>query len=301
VILIQTRWHVDDLAGRLLAEMESGGERWDVVSLPAEAESQDPLGRRIGELLWDDEYGYAQFLREQKKTQTPRNWSALFQQSPTPDTGDYFKAEWLRPYESVPDRTTLKIYGASDYAVTSNGGDYTVHVIVGVDPQWRIYLLDLWRGQTSSDEWIEQFCNLVEHWKPIGWAEEQGQIRAGVGPFLDRRMRERQTYVARKPFPTRGDKAIRAQSIRGRMALDGLYVPIRADWYPALRSELLIFPAGEHDDQVDALGLIGQVLDRMTAGQKPKVVEPMRGTNAMTMDEAWKLAVPEGRDLYARI
>jgi hypothetical protein len=80
-----------------------------------------------------------------------------------------------------------------------------------------MYVLDLWRAQTSADKWIETFCDLVRQWKPIGWAEEQGQIRAGVGPFLERRMRERQAYVARAQFPTRGDKAVRAQSIRGRM------------------------------------------------------------------------------------
>jgi predicted phage terminase large subunit-like protein len=125
-----------------------------------------------------------------------------------------------------------------------NGGDFTVHIVVGVDPEWRMYVLDLWRAQTSSADWVESFCDLVGRWKPIGWAEETGQIRAGIGPFLERRMRERQTYVARKQFPTRGDKAVRGQSIRGRMKLDGLYVPTQAHWYPALLSELLNFPPG---------------------------------------------------------
>ena len=55
--------------------------------------------------------------------------------------------------------------------------------------------------------------------------------------------------------------------MRGRMALDGLYVPVNASWYPAFRSELLSFPAGKHDDAVDAIGLIGQLLDRMMAGE----------------------------------
>ena len=92
-------------------------------------------------------------------------------------------------------------------------------------PDGRLWLLDLWRGQTASDQWIESFCDLVRQWRPIGWAEEQGQIKAGVGPFLERRMSERGAFVARRPFPTRGDKAVRAQSIRGRMALDGLALP----------------------------------------------------------------------------
>jgi hypothetical protein len=58
--------------------------------------------------------------------------------------------------------------------------------------------------------------------------KEQGQIRSGVGPFLARRMRERSAFVARQQFAARGDKAVRAQSMRGRMALDGLYVAARA-------------------------------------------------------------------------
>lgn len=107
----------------------------------------------------------------------------------------------------------------------------------------------------------------------MGWAEEQGQIKAGVGPFLQRRQRERNAYCARETFPTRGDRAVRAQSIRGRMASEGLYVPENASWYAAFRSELLSFPAGKHDDQVDALGLVGQLLDTMMAGPKPKAPE----------------------------
>jgi|SRR5271170_7067075 len=73
------------------------------------------------------------------------------------------------------------------------GRAYTVHIVVGVDPEWRIYVLDLWRKRVSSADWVEAFCDLVAEWKPIGWADEQGQINAGVGPFLQRRMRERKT------------------------------------------------------------------------------------------------------------
>jgi hypothetical protein len=111
----------------------------------------------------------------------------------------------------------MRIYGGSDYAVTADGGDYTVHLVVGLDPEGRMYLLDRWRKQSSSDEWIEAFCDLVLEWKPVGWAEEKGQISAGVGPALDKRQRERKAYCYRQQFPTKGDKAVRAQSIRGRM------------------------------------------------------------------------------------
>lgn len=274
-LLIQTRWHEDDLAGRALNH-----EKWHVISLPAIAEGDDPLGRKIGEPLWSDgDYGYGNQLLDLQKNTPARTWSALYQQRPAPEEGDYFKADWLKPYETVPARDTLRIYGGSDYAVTQNGGDYTVHAVVGIDPEGRMYLLDLWRKQASSDEWVEAFCDLVKAWKPIGWAEEQGQIRAGVGPYLDRRQRERKAYVFREAFPTRGDKAVRAQSIRGRMAQEGLYVPSKAAWFPDLRSELLSFPAGKHDDQVDALGLVGQLLDHMLAGDKPKPPDLAKNTS----------------------
>jgi predicted phage terminase large subunit-like protein len=175
------------------------------------------------------------------------------------------------------------------YAVTADGGDFTVHIVVGLDPEGRMYVLDLWRRQASSDAWIEAFCDLVKLWKPVTWAEEQGQIKAGVGPFLDRRQRERQAHVYRQAFPTRGDKAVRAQSIRGRMALEGLYVPSTASWVSAFRSELLGFPARKHDDQVDALGLIGQLLDTILPGQhrpKPKAKPPDSGYRTIDLVKA---------------
>jgi predicted phage terminase large subunit-like protein len=270
-VLIQTRWHEDDLAGRALNHSE-----WKVISLPAIAEENDALGRKPGEPLWDDDYGYGQQVIELQKNTPARTWSALYQQRPAPEDGDYFRAAWLKPYDKLPDIKTMRIYGGSDYAVTADGGDYTVHIVVGIDPNGEMYLLDLWRKQAATDEWIEAFCDLILKWKPLGWAEEQGQIRAGVGPYLDRRSRERRAYVVRDAFPTRGDKAVRAQSIRGRMGSLGLHVPFGASWYPAFRSELLSFPAGKHDDQVDALGLVGQLLDKMVKGIAARPVEKPR-------------------------
>jgi predicted phage terminase large subunit-like protein len=267
---ITTRWHEDDIAGRILPEAYAGesgwidgrdGNRWYVVCIPAEAErADDILGRKLGERIWPEWFDADHFTPFKRN---PRTWAALYQQRPAPEEGDYFKAEWLRPVETIPPREHLRIYGASDYAVTADGGDYTVHVVTGVDAEGRIYLLDLWRRQAAADAWVEAFCDLVLAWQPISWAEEQGQIRSGVGPFLEKRMRERSAFVARQQFAARGDKAVRAQSMRGRMALDGLYVPAGAPWLADFRAELLGFPAGRNDDQVDAIGLVGQLLDTM--------------------------------------
>lgn len=270
-VIMHTRWHEEDIAGRVLEQIKQGIIKAKVVTIPAIAVEDDALGRKPGEYLWDDPkgYNYASYLRSRQRESSPMMWSALYQQAPAPEDGDYFKAEWLKPYSAQPALDTLAVYGGSDYAVTSDGGDYTVHAVVGVDPDDNMYLLDLWRKQTASDEWIDAFCDLVKEWKPREWAEETGQIRSGVGPFIERQQRERKAWVYRREFPTRGDKAVRAQSIRGRMANRGLYVPQNAEWLPTLRSELLSFPAGKHDDIVDALGLVGQLLDHIMPGNAP--------------------------------
>jgi predicted phage terminase large subunit-like protein len=264
IILINHRMHEDDLTGMLLAQQAAGGDKWEVVELKPDMER--------GIALWPEKYPIEALRRIQRNT-TAEDWSALYLQNPTPEDGNYFKASWLRSYVTIPAKDTLAIYGASDYAVTADGGDYTVHGVIGVDPDGNMYVLDLWRKQAASDEWVEAFCDLVKEWKPRQWAEEQGQINAGVGPFLERRQYERQAWTYRQQFPSRADKAVRARSIQGRMALRGLYLPKNAPWLPQLRSELLAFPNGKYDDQVDMLGLIGQLLDTISLGEKPKPPE----------------------------
>jgi predicted phage terminase large subunit-like protein len=273
-ILIQTRWHEDDLAGRALNH-----QHWEVLSLPALAKADDQLGRAIDAPLWgDDDYGYGAQILALRDNTPPRVWSALYQQSPTPDEGDYFREEWLKPLDIIPAHTSLRIYGGSDYAVTADGGDHTVHVVVGIDHLNNMYLLDVWRRQTTTDVWVEAFCDLVQKYRPLEWAEELGQIKSGVGPFLEKRMRQRRLHVNRTPFPTRGDKAVRARSIQGRMALDGLFYPKNASWVPDWLAEILNFPASKHDDQVDAMGLVGQLLDIMVSGAAGKP-NPMKLPN----------------------
>lgn len=273
IVLIMTRWHEDDLGGRLLA-----AEGWRVLRLPMLAEdNDDPLGRNAGAPLWPEWFTAEQIAEAQAD---PRKWSALYQQRPAPDTGDYFNREWLRLGEPWPDVAKLRVYGASDYAVTKGGGDWTVHLVVGLAPDGRLYVLDLWRGQTDSAAWVETFCDLVRKWRPVEWAEEGGQIKAGVGPFLERRMRERGAHVARRQFAARHDKATRAQAIRGRMSLHGLFLPDEP-WAEILMHEMLSFPAGKHDDQVDALGLIGQLLDTMTP-RRPVQSAPARQWSALS-------------------
>ena len=259
IVLINHRMHEYDLCGLLLEHQAAGGDKWEVVRLPAIED---------GKALWPEAYPIETLERIRGNTQ-PRFWSCLYQQQPTPDEGTYFLKDWLKTYTEVPPLNTMHIYGASDYATTNAGGDYTVHVIIGVTPDGNLYLLDMYRGQSTPDVWVDVFCDLVKKWKPIEWAEETGQITSSVGPFLSKRILETKAFVYRRRFPTRGDKSVRAQSVRGAMAIKGLHIPVDVPWRADLERELLSFPAGVHDDCVDALGLWGQLYAHVTAGKVP--------------------------------
>src|SRR5260370_21045797 len=108
-------------------------------------------------------------------------------QRPAPESGDFFKAEWLKPYDKAPPLSSLRIFAGSDYAVTTKG-DYTAFVIVGVARDHSLWLLDVWRKQTTPDRWIDELFHLQRLWKPIAWGEERGQIAYSVGPLIERRM-----------------------------------------------------------------------------------------------------------------
>lgn len=262
-IVVMTRWHEDDLGGRIL---ERERDRWELIELPMEAMPGDPLGRKPGERLWAE--WFTDDMLAVAKMDT-RAWNALYQQQPASDDGDYFRREWLADYEAVP--PLLHVYGASDYAVTDGGGDYTEHGVFGLDPMGNVYVLDWWRGQTASDVWIEKLCDLIAKHKPLCWFGESGPIRKAIEPFLLRRMNERRTLCRLEWAASISDKPTRARSIQALASMGKLFWPRSAEWKADVQGQMLRFPAGKHDDAVDVLSLIGRSLEFV---KPPKVREP---------------------------
>jgi len=252
-IVIQTRWHESDLSGRIL---EREGDRWHILKLPMEAIADDPLGRPIGERLWPE-----WFTDDMVKTakMDVRAWNALYQQNPVPDDGEYFKRDMFNAYNQPPQG--MHIYGASDYAVTEGGGDYTEHGIFGLDFNGDLYVLDWWREQAASNVWIERQCDLIAQWKPLIWFGEAGPIRKAIEPFLKRRMIERQTPCRLEWLPSIADKVVRARSFQARASMGNVFIPDHSQWLPDLMSQLMRFPAGKYDDGVDVCSLIGRGLE----------------------------------------
>lgn len=200
-------------------------------------------------------------------------WAQMLMQ-PRASEQAYFKRDWFKWYDKPPPRERMRMYGASDYAVTANDGDYTVHMVVGIDPDDDIYVLDMWRSQAESHVWVDEFLNMASRHKPLMWAEENGQIIKSLGPFIDRRARERRVYVMREQFTSAADKSARARAIQARAAMGKVHLPHQAPWLDDFLMEALSFPLGKHDDQVDAFGLIGRMLDTMVSGRAPKPTAP---------------------------
>lgn len=288
IILIQTRWHDMDLAGAMLEEMRAGGDQWKVVDLPAILPNGKPL--------WGERFDL-QRLERIKRAVGPREWSALYMQKPQPDEGSYFKREWFRfwtakptaerPADALPKR--LAVYGTSDYAVTADGGDFTVHRIWGICPEGNIYRLDGWRGQTAANEWVESKIDLMAKWKPFAWFGEQGVIQKAVEPMLRRRMMERKTFCRLEWVPSLTDKPTRARGFQARAAMRTVWLEPGADL-----SEFLTFPTGKHDDEVDVAGMIGRALDEahpaIRAHAKPPTTRPDAWEpKAVDEDTDWKV------------
>ena len=273
VVIIQTRWHEDDIAGRILPENwqgESGdivcrdGNTWRVLSLQAECTtSTDPLGRTPGQMLWPEWFDarhWDQFRRNR------RTWSSLYQQIPAPAEGILFRSDDMATYDRAPDG--LRIIGGSDYAVTPDDGDWTEHGVAGIAPDGSVYLLDWWRGRVGPEQWIERKIDMMARWSPLAWFGEAGPIRRATEAALRRRMTERDVKCRLEWLPSINDKPTRAQSIIATAGMGRLFWP-RAAWVPELQRQCLVVPAGQPDDGVDTLSILGRGADSLGRALKP--------------------------------
>jgi predicted phage terminase large subunit-like protein len=285
VTLVQTRWHEDDLVGRLTDPLNSyydaaEAAQWTVIDLPALAFDDgvsDPLGRQPGEALWPERFPVS-FLKQQQRLDA-RGFQALYQGRPSSSSGNFFMQDWLHTYKPDELPKNLRIYAASDHALSANQNrDKTALIPVGVDEHDNIYVLpDVFWKHAPADVATEAMLNIMRARKPVYWWAERGHITKSIGPFLRKRMQEEQVYCAIIEVTPIADKQSRAQSIQGRMAMGKVFFPAYAPWWPEARDQLLKFPNAAHDDFVDALAYIGMGLVQQltavhaapTSGAKP--------------------------------
>lgn len=299
-VVIQTRWHEDDLAGRILPENykgESGkilcrdGLVWEVINLPAESyRDDDPLGREAGDMLWPEYFTEDDWLPHRSDQ---RVWNALFQQRPTGDEGTEFKHEYfqggmLDGVEYPPTMFSvgsqpkhLNIYMTSDHARReSSRSDYNVFRIWGVDSNGEIWLLDsvrrkgdlldamgtvtiLGKTQIADSPTNRGALALIKKWRPRKWFPEADPSWQTSDRMIRTYLRDfgLWTSIEEKSTRIRGSvgKVEKARPYIKMCEEGKVHLPENEIGYDAI-DEYIAFPAGKHDDQVDADAMMGRVI-----------------------------------------
>jgi len=302
VLIIQTWWHDDDLAGRLQSLMKNVDgadadfvDQFEVVKYPAIAEADEYLNlqteqieydlpnpdlalyerlRAKGEALHPARYDLIKLLRIKAQNRGGRWWSALYQQNPVPDDGGYFERSQFRPSPSIPRKLDAYVYIAFDFAISEKKqNDYTVGTVGMQDADDMLHIVDQVRFK-SGDAFhiVEAILNLASKWHnpSLVLGFEDGQIYRSIEALLKKRMRERSFYPPITVLKPITDKMARARVLQGRMQQGTVYFDARAPWYEQMKLEMLRFPAGVHDDQVDSLAWLAQLVVGRQPPAKPK-------------------------------
>ncbi|WP_158211992.1 MULTISPECIES: terminase large subunit domain-containing protein [unclassified Acidovorax] len=306
-----TWWHDDDLAGRLQTAMATDDEadQFELVKYPAVAEADEYLSlstdlieydvpslvpgadgvyastesgekfrplRAKGEPLHPERYDLVK-LNRIKKTIPARFWAALYQQNPVPDDGAYFTKENFRRGQP-PQLRNSNIFVAFDFAISEKKqNDYTVGVVGLQDYDDVLHVVDMVRFKSGDGMFIvESILNLCQKWYSphLQLGFEDGQIFRAIETLLKKRMRERRFYPSSVLLKPITDKMARARPLQGRMQQGMVSFSDSAEWYEGARAEMLRFPAGVHDDQVDALAWMATMAVNKEPPRRPKTKEP---------------------------
>lgn len=249
IILIMTRWHEDDLAGRLLKRMgEEGGDQWRVVSFPEVCEDPTEVRRKVGEVLWPSQYSQANAALT-KIAVGSRDWEALFQQRPSNPKGNIIQSAWFQRFVEQPDeeKVILKVLSLDSAFKTKEENDFSA--------------LQLWWATATGFYLIWsikrklEFPELKQLVKDSYLAELPDWVLVedkASGQSLIQEL-QRGTNIPIYPWKVDTDKVSRVHAVTPLMEAGRVYLPESASWVQDYLEECTAFKANaEHDDQVDA-------------------------------------------------
>jgi len=265
IVIVMTRWHEDDLAGRLLQSKD-----WDSLIFPAIATEPDELGRKVGDALWEERYSISEL--QKKKQAIGQYWFAgLYQQEPTPSEGGLFKRDDLQYFDYrngavIQNRKLIAqvndIMFACDLAIsTSEKADYTVVAIFASDVRKNLYLIDLYRDKIVPTRHKEIIEKLNRQYNPVLIGVESVQYQASLFYQLSELGLPVTKLVPRK------DKLSRALPLSALVENEKLYINKQIAAITDLEKELVNFPNGKHDDIVDALAYALEMMNKKSSMQ----------------------------------
>ncbi len=263
VLLVMTRWHEDDLVGRILNSR--GAADWEVLRLPALAEEDDPLGRPEGDALWEDRFPIEELPSVEKDQISARGFAALYQQRPTPETGGLIKREWLEGrYTRLPELTRV-IQTVDSAFKTGVRNDYSVIATWATDHRY-FYLVDIWRHRVEYPDLKIAILQQAAKHNPDGiYIEDEG---SGQSLIQELKGERGLTIIGRR---AKVGKEVRVEIVSPQLKAGKVLLPDLAPFLDDWIEEHVAFPHGGHDDQVDTTALALMEL-RPHAGPRVRVL-----------------------------
>lgn len=275
IIIIMTRWHQDDLVGRVLEREALGGEPWYRITFPAIAEKNDRF-RDIGDPLWPEKYD-TEALKALRHDVGERVWFSLFQQTPIAGETQIFKPEWMKREFSkdMLESKALNRFITIDVADTDReGADYIGVAVIDWDGDNNWFLVFVKRYRLNILGLVDLVFNLWNEWKPQKIGVEKKSFEDQLKPLLDEQTDERQCFPVVVELEHRGRRkeARIIGALQGRFEKGKIWLKKDAkDDTDALKRELFDFPKGKYDDLADALAYIEQIGTRPFSTHKQEV------------------------------
>lgn len=249
IILIMTRWHEDDIAGRILKE-EKG---WEVINLPCEAEENDPLGREIGEPLWP-EFGFnAEWIADMKTRIGSRAWNALYQQRPSSAEGELLKRNWWKYYNELP-QMAIKIISVDATFKDKETSDFVAIEVWGKVGA-NIYLIDLVNARMDFPTTLRSIINMKAKYPEAMQILIEDKAN---GSAIIQTLRMKMGGII--PIEPLGGKVARVNAISPYIESGNVYLPNNAEFTQNFVEQCASFPNGKHDDMIDSAS---QALSRL--------------------------------------
>lgn len=291
-LVMATRWHEDDIVGRLL-NMER--EDWSYLNLQAiSGEGTDHEAA-----LSEERFPLAEMRKKRETLRRggrSREWNSQYMGNPTPEEGTYIQRKWIEKRWTGKAPSPMHVYMAADFAVTdamdARDPDWSVIGVFGVDADSNLLVLDWWRGKTSPDVWFDVLIDLVNRWKPLDVCAAKGIIRRAVERPLLARCNERRVWFNTVWMDEVMDKKVKGRAFQARASMGKVLFP-EYPWASEVVEQIVGFPTIKHDDDFDVLSLMCLHLDEAPAPVRVVEAETETHDRWQTMSsshgaERWK-------------